>query len=180
MSQANLSETLFKPRFKHPETSTLVRRSHSNITSAVHSALDGDTVPHWYRMINRLLWIWRGVDPRDILDVQARIACTQSERTNDELLDTVIGYRGGNWIYEWSKQAMLWQQRACKEQDEEKIGQYWLKAANLYSIAAYPHIKGMLWQNKLRFWLTVLMKKRLHACLEDCVNCHFLLRMAVL
>ncbi|EPL2452757.1 TPA: alpha/beta hydrolase, partial [Klebsiella pneumoniae] len=23
MSQANLSETLFKPRFKHPETSTL-------------------------------------------------------------------------------------------------------------------------------------------------------------
>ncbi|EPJ5507904.1 TPA: alpha/beta hydrolase, partial [Klebsiella quasipneumoniae subsp. similipneumoniae] len=25
MSQANLSETLFKPRFKHPETSTLVR-----------------------------------------------------------------------------------------------------------------------------------------------------------
>lgn len=142
MSQANLSETLFKPRFKHPETSTLVRRSHSNITSAVHSALDGDTVPHWYRMINRLLWIWRGVDPRDILDVQARIACTQSERTNDELLDTVIGYRGGNWIYEWSKQAMLWQQRACKEQDEEKIGQYWLKAANLYSIAAYPHIKG--------------------------------------
>ncbi|HCB1767337.1 TPA: alpha/beta hydrolase, partial [Citrobacter braakii] len=25
MSQANLSEVLFKPRFKHPETSTLVR-----------------------------------------------------------------------------------------------------------------------------------------------------------
>ena len=24
MTQANLSETLFKPRFKHPETSTLV------------------------------------------------------------------------------------------------------------------------------------------------------------
>ncbi|EMA4523201.1 alpha/beta hydrolase, partial [Enterobacter hormaechei] len=26
MAQANLTETLFKPRFKHPETSTLVRR----------------------------------------------------------------------------------------------------------------------------------------------------------
>ncbi|HHE8286472.1 TPA: alpha/beta hydrolase, partial [Enterobacter hormaechei] len=24
MAQANLTETLFKPRFKHPETSTLV------------------------------------------------------------------------------------------------------------------------------------------------------------
>lgn len=142
MTQANLSETLFKPRFKHPETSTLVRRSHHHATSAVHSALDGDTVPHWYRMINRLMWIWRGVDPRDILDVQARIASAQTERTSDELLDTVIGYRGGNWIYEWSKQAMLWQQRANSEQDEKKIGQYWLNAANLYSIAAYPHLKG--------------------------------------
>ncbi|EPM1952086.1 alpha/beta hydrolase, partial [Salmonella enterica] len=26
MTQANLSETLFKPRFKHTETSALVRR----------------------------------------------------------------------------------------------------------------------------------------------------------
>ena len=30
MTQANLSETLFKPRFKHPETSTLVRRFNQN------------------------------------------------------------------------------------------------------------------------------------------------------
>lgn len=143
MSQANLSETLFKPRFKHPETSTLVHRARSHMTtSTVHSALDGETVPCWYRMINRLLWIWRGVDPRDILDVQARIACTQTERTNEEWLDTVIGYRGGNWNYEWSQQAMLWQQRANNESDEEKIGKYWLKAANLYSIAAYPYLKG--------------------------------------
>jgi esterase FrsA len=28
-----------------------------------------------------------------------------------ELYDTVVGYRGGNWIFEWAKQAMLWQQR---------------------------------------------------------------------
>lgn len=23
------------------------------------------------------------------------------ERIDDDLYDTVIGYRGGNWIYEW-------------------------------------------------------------------------------
>lgn len=142
MSQANLSETLFKPRFKHPETSTLVRRARHTATPAIQSALDGKNVPHWYRMINRLMWIWRGVDPREILEVQARIACTEAERTNDDLFDTVMGYRGGNWIYEWSKQAMLWQQRAGQETDEEKIGKCWLQAANLYSIAAYPHLKG--------------------------------------
>ena len=65
-------------------------------------------------MINRLMWIWRGIDPREILDVQARIVMSESERTDSELYDTVVGYRGGNWIYEWSKQAMLWQQKPAR------------------------------------------------------------------
>ncbi|MFP1496578.1 alpha/beta hydrolase [Escherichia coli] len=65
----------------------------------MQSALDGKTIPHWYRMINRLMWIWRGIDPREILDVQARIVMSDAERTDDDLYDTVIGYRGGNWIY---------------------------------------------------------------------------------
>lgn len=102
MTQANLSETLFKPRFKHPETSTLVRRFNHGAQPPVQSALDGKTIPHWYRMINRLMWIWRGIDPREILDVQARIVMSDAERTDDDLYDTVIGYRGGNWIYEWA------------------------------------------------------------------------------
>lgn len=142
MTQANLTETLFKPRFKHPETSTLVRRFNPGTMPAVQSALDGKNVPHWYRMINRLMWIWRGIDPREILDVQARIVMSESERTDSELYDTVVGYRGGNWIYEWSKQAMLWQQKASQEEDATRSGKHWLHAANLYAIAAYPHLKG--------------------------------------
>ena len=39
MTQANLTETLFKPRFKHPETSTLVRRFNPGIQPAVQFAL---------------------------------------------------------------------------------------------------------------------------------------------
>ncbi len=142
MSQANLSEVLFKPRFKHPETSSLVRRASHHAAPILQSTLEGKSAPHWYRMVNRLMWVWRGVDPWEILDVQARIACCKGERTNDELYDTVIGYRNGNWIYEWSKQAMQWQQKASQESNEAQSGKYWLQAANLYSIAAYPHLKG--------------------------------------
>ena len=97
---------------------------------------------HWYRMINRLMWIWRGIDPREILDVQARIVMSDAERTDDDLYDTVIGYRGGNWIYEWATQAMVWQQKACAEEDPQLSGRHWLHAATLYNIAAYPHLKG--------------------------------------
>nr|VUD26300.1 fermentation/respiration switch protein [Salmonella sp. NCTC 7297] len=59
-----------------------------------------------------------------------------------DLYDTVIGYRGGNWIYEWATQAMDWQQKACQEQDAMRSGRYWLHASTLYNIAAYPHLKG--------------------------------------
>ncbi|EOV8148673.1 esterase FrsA, partial [Cronobacter dublinensis] len=142
MSQANLSETLFKPRFKHPETSTLVRRLQHAPPPDIQSTLDGKTVPHWYRMINRLMWVWRGVDPLEILEVQSRIVLSDAERTDPALYDTVVGYRGGNWNYEWSKQAMTWQQRAGQETDEQAIGKAWLMASTLYSIAAYPHLKG--------------------------------------
>lgn len=143
MAQANLSETLFKPSFKHPETSTLVRRTrNSQDVQGLHSTLEGEKTRSWYRMINRLMWIWRGVDPWEIEDVLSRIAASKADRSNEQLLDTVIGYRGGNWIYEWAKQGADWQQRATESGDDAQTGQFWLNAANLYSIAAYPHIKG--------------------------------------
>lgn len=142
MSLKNLSETLFKPSFKQRETSTLVMRTHHAGQQRVLSALDGSNPTSWYRMINRLMWIWRGLSPWEIEEVLARIAVSQAERTRDQLLDTVVGYRSGNWIYEWSHQAMLWQQRGMEATDPAVAGQHWLQAASLYSIASYPHLKG--------------------------------------
>ncbi|MEN5016610.1 esterase FrsA [Erwinia sp. Eh17-17] len=141
MSPKNLSEELFKPRFKHPETSSLVRRVHHHRPLSIHSTLDGETHAGWYRMINRLLWSWRGLTPQEVSEVLARIAACTVEHTDDQLLDTVIGYRGGNWIYEWSKQAALWQQKASECQDDALAGEHWLHAAHLYSVAGYPHLK---------------------------------------
>ena len=143
MSSRNLSEILFKPSFKLPETSTLVTRArHPSGQKPMLAPLDGANPGNWYRMINRLLWIWRGLDAWEIEETLARIAASKAERTDDRLLDTVIGYRPGNWIYEWSHQGMTWQQKAMDEPQPEVSGEQWLKAANFYSIAAYPHLPG--------------------------------------
>ncbi|MGM3175679.1 esterase FrsA [Dickeya lacustris] len=143
MVQANLSETLFKPSIKHQETSSIIHRARrTNPTTAAASALEGESPGNWYRMINRLMWIWRGVHPWEIEEVLSRIAASKAERSDEQRLDTVIGYRGGNWIYEWVSQGMRWQQQAGQHSAGEQAGQCWLKAANLYSIAAYPHLKG--------------------------------------
>lgn len=142
MVQANLSETLFKPSFKHQETSTLVRcaRHHGDVER--HSALEGRYSRHWYRTLNRLMWIWRSVDPREIEEVLARITVSTAQRSNEHMLDTVVGYRSGNWIYEWAKQGAAWQTKAMESEETQHDGHYWLNAANLYSIAAYPYINA--------------------------------------
>lgn len=142
MAQANLSEILFKPSFKHPETSTLVLRARNKVSTDLHSALESGTTGNWYRTLNPLLWAWRGVDPIEVNEVLARIAASDAERSNPQRLDTVVGYRNGNWIYEWVHQGMQWQQCALEQQDPLIGGQHWLKAANFYSIAGYPHLKG--------------------------------------
>lgn len=141
MPSKNLSEELFKPQFKHPETSTLVRRRH-HTTPPLQSTLDGETQRSWYRMINKLMWVWRGLSPQEISEVLARIAISRETRTRDDRLDTVVGYRSGNWIYEWAKQAAEWQQRAIDGGTDDATGEFWLHAANLYSLAAWPYIKG--------------------------------------
>lgn len=143
MIQQNLSEILFKPKFKHPETSTLVRHTSDHQPKNIHSVLDGKTISHWYRMINRVMWAWRGLNLIETEQILARIAKSVAEHSNNDLLDTVIGYRNGNWTYEWVHRAMYWQQKALEKPDLlNNAGQYWLNAANFYSIAGYPHIKG--------------------------------------
>ncbi len=97
MTQANLSETLFKPRFKHTRNAYPVRRFTVVVQPLMQSALDGKNVPHWHRMINRLdVDLARSVDPQEILMCRRALWASDAERTDDDLYDTVIGYRGGN------------------------------------------------------------------------------------
>lgn len=143
MTQQNLSEKLFKPRVRQVETSTLVSYSSHTLSQLEnHSVLSGSSHNHWYRTINRLMWIWRGIDAIEIEEVLSRIAISDAKRSREEWLDTVIGNRRGNWCFEWSHQAMHWQQKALEFEKGQEACDAWLRAANLYSIAAYPFIKG--------------------------------------
>ncbi|MTB67472.1 esterase FrsA [Providencia sp. wls1943] len=143
MTQQNLSEKLFKPRVRQVETSTLVSYSSHTLSQLEnHSVLSGSSHNHWYRTLNRLMWIWRGIDAIEIEEVLSRIAISDAKRSREEWLDTVIGNRRGNWCFEWSHQAMHWQQKALEFEKGQEACDAWLRAANLYSIAAYPFIKG--------------------------------------
>lgn len=166
MSNSNLSETLFKPVLNSPETSTLIGRN--NIKG---KSVSGD----WYRDIDKATWVWRGIDAIELSDVQARIVMSTNPRSNDQLLDTVIGYRSGNWIYEWALQASIWQKKALTIADENQTlaARYWLKAALLYSFASYPHLKSDNLANQIELLSYKAYSEATALLPGDCRNVEF-------
>lgn len=142
----NLSEVLFSEKHNVRETSTLIINSASKKNTKVAAEnLDGHEQAGWYRILKLLQWAWQGLDIIDCYEVLAKISASTNERSDPELLDTVIGFRKGNWSYEWSKKAMHYQRQANSfvEQDQpEKAKQAYYLASQLYSVASYPHLKG--------------------------------------
>ena len=144
----NLSEKIFKPQYDYPETSSLINRLDSSNGSSI-SPLDGEIDSKWYRIINPLLWYWRGLPKLEIEAVLSRIAISTKRHTNDKWLDSVIGYQSGNWIYEFLNQAAMWQAKAdnaaqssLTEESKNSLHQDYLIASEYASIASYPHFKN--------------------------------------
>ncbi|MFD2179417.1 esterase FrsA [Veronia pacifica] len=147
MSEAyteNLSETLFN-NYRHARETSVIVGTDKKHVGKVSQAIDGISKTGWYRVLRRPQWIWQGVDPIEMEATLAKIAASNNQRSDDMLLDTVVGYRPGNWIYEWSTVAMSYQKKAqlCYEAGEKKrAAELWMKASTHFSIAAYPHLKG--------------------------------------
>jgi len=131
-----------------PEAREGMRNQRSIETSAIANSRAAQlqlNSPGWYREMRTLKWVWQGLEPLLLQEVQARIAVSSNPRTNDKLLDTVVGFRPGNWTYEWSQEAALLVQQAqlrdeLGEQEAARIA--YMRASLLYTIASYPHIRG--------------------------------------
>lgn len=140
----NLSVTLFAKHKHATETSTLFGAVQQS-QQTNYSAFDGDSESSWYRMRRRGQWTWQGVDPVEMEAIFSRIASSDNTRSVDALLDTVEGYRAGNWNYEWTAVGMQHQKKAKVLADEgkaEQASEQWLQACTYFGIAAYPHLKG--------------------------------------
>ncbi|MCD6655094.1 esterase FrsA [Vibrio cholerae] len=138
-SSKNLSETLFQNHKQAKETSSLTQYMPSSLE--LLDTRREQSSQAWYRNLRRLQWIWQGVDPVEQEEILARIASSKHSRTHDEWLDTVMGYRSGNWTYEWTRVGMLHQKQAAERQGEEAADQMFT-AALYYSIAGYPHLRN--------------------------------------
>lgn len=134
----NLSERLFVKNKQAIETSRLTRYMPSSQQILdTHSHHSGA----WYRQLRRLQWAWQGIDPIDQEEVLARIAHSHHSRSEDAWLDTVTGYHGGNWAYEWVQLGVRYQKQAEKLAPNLAADKLF-SAALAFSIAGYPHLKN--------------------------------------
>ncbi|OCG08029.1 hypothetical protein A9G13_07465 [Gilliamella sp. wkB178] len=144
----NLSEQIFKPQFDYPETSTLIKRIDNSDGLSI-SPMDGESNSHWYRIVNPILWYWRGLPKLEIEEVLSKIAVSTKQPVNSQWLDSIAGYQPGNWIYEFLNQAAKWQAKAdaidetnLSDINKANLCNYYLIASEYCSIASYPHFKN--------------------------------------
>ncbi len=135
----NLSETLFVKRKQAKETSALTQYMPSNM--AFLQQKKEQEGYSWYRNVRRLQWVWQGVNPIEQEEVLSRIASSTHSRTDDDWLDTVMGYHNGNWTFEWTRLGMQHQKTASVLQGDEAAEELF-KASLCFSIAGYPHLKN--------------------------------------
>jgi len=142
----NLSEVLFAEKFTAQETSTLIANSHSKRNQKLlNETMDGEEQTGWYRLMKYMQWVWQGIDILDCYEILSKISMSTNHRSDENLLDTVIGFRSGNWGYEWSKKAMAFQKQGnelAKYGSKAQAKQAYYLASQYYSIASYPHLKG--------------------------------------
>ena len=142
----NLSEVLFSTKANEQETSTLIKNSGSKKNQKLHhSNVASENKAGWYRLIKLMQWTWQGVNVVDSYEVLAQISASTNKRSDPELLDTVVGFRPGNWIYEWSQKAIFFQKQAnelARFGSKEQARKAYYMASQYYSIASYPHLKG--------------------------------------
>lgn len=139
--EQNLSITLFKSQKQAKETSTLVHYMSNPPSVGGQSDCSDEDKNSWYRILRRMQWVWQGVDPIEMEEILANMAHSPHPRSSAQLLDTVIGYRPGNWAYEWTSAGMRHQKRSKDLEGDEAAHSLYM-ASLYYSIAGYPHLKG--------------------------------------
>jgi len=141
----NLSEKLFAQKKDVQETSTIIPNSNTKKNHKLDNVImDGESKYGWYRLLKYMLWAWQGVDLIDCYDVLARISASTNKRSHEDILDSVIGFRSGNWSYEWTQAGMSYQKKGnefAQQGLQQLAKEAYYQASQLYSIASYPHLK---------------------------------------
>lgn len=140
MGGSSLQERMIAEQVRGVETSMVSYRG--DLPEIEEHRFPGGFRKSWFRMLHRAEWAWHGISPVETEEVLSRIAASEAKRSRPGILDTVAQYGPGNWIYEFSSEAgkVLREANAAEERGSDPTALL-LRAAHLYSTAAYPYLR---------------------------------------
>jgi len=140
MGGSSLQERMIAEQVRGTETSMVSYRG--DLPDIEEHRFPGGCRKSWFRMLHRAEWAWHGISPVETEEVLSRIAASDAKRSRPGILDTVAQYGPGNWIYEFSSEAgkVLREANAAEERGSDPTALL-LRAAHLYSTAAYPYLR---------------------------------------
>ena len=140
MGGSSLQERMIAEQVRGIETSMVSYRG--DLPEIEEHRFPGGFRKSWFRMLHRAEWAWHGISPVETEEVLSRIAASEAKRSRPGILDTVAQYGPGNWIYEFSSEAgkVLREANAAEERGGDPTALL-LRAAHLYSTAAYPYLR---------------------------------------
>ena len=140
MGGSSLQERMIAELVRGIETSMVSYRG--DLPEIEEHRFPGGFRKSWFRMLHRAEWAWHGISPVETEEVLSRIAASEAKRSRPGILDTVAQYGPGNWIYEFSSEAgkVLREANAAEERGGDPTALL-LRAAHLYSTAAYPYLR---------------------------------------
>ncbi|AGH81967.1 fermentation/respiration switch protein [Psychromonas sp. CNPT3] len=142
----NLSKILFTQKRHVQETSAIIANSSTKKNLKLNDVIkEGESRDGWYRLLKFLLWSWQGIEAIDCYDVLSKISSSKNPRSETDILDSVIGFRSGNWAYEWTQKGMYYQKKAkefVEEGNNSRAQKAFYSASQFYSVASYPHLRG--------------------------------------
>jgi len=101
-----------------------------------------ETVAGWYHRHEIEGWIAHGGDRDVIRGILERIEAGEGERRDPELVDTIIAYGPGSWVWEWvqaGEKALAAGDRARQSQPHQALAHY-RAALTYFTTASWPHL----------------------------------------
>ena len=98
-----------------------------------------ELVGGWYHRHEMQTWLDKGANREVVESILQRIERGNGIRRDPDLVDTVIAYGPGNWVYEWSMAGDKTMKKAKKLRGDARFAAY-MEALTYFTTASWPHL----------------------------------------
>lgn len=93
----------------------------------------------WYHRNDREIWLQKGARPDVVDKILHRIETADGPRHDPEVIDSIIEFGPGHWVYEW-QEAGLQTFAAAKNAQESEALLLYQEALAYFTTASWPHL----------------------------------------